>query len=295
MIPGYLVETITSDGLELKGFWMSAKSDVAVFHSHGTAGDFYTHKFIDVEAERLAKEGISFLTANNRGHDVFADIRKHVDGSVEWTQVGGGFEKFEDCVLDVAAWLDFLSERGIKRVILQGHSLSQKILYYQHVKHDPRVIGQIHLSPQNDAGVMKSILGDARYKEVNVMIAQKLKAGKTRELLSPELSAVCSMAVQGYAGYLTEDGIGNLSPYHNPSSPHWKIIETTADPLLVIFGSTDVYMKPSVAEAAKLWKEKAISAKSISVELIEGAPHSYVGHEEQLIGVVQLWIKKLIK
>ena len=104
---------------------------------------------------------------------MFADIRKHVDGSVEWTQIGGGFEKFEDCVLDIAAWLDFLSARGIKRVILQGHSLSQKILYYQHTKHDPRVIGQIHLSPQNDAGVMKSILGDERYKEVNAMIAQK--------------------------------------------------------------------------------------------------------------------------
>lgn len=292
---GSLVKTITSDGLELAGFWADAKSDVAVFHSHGTAGDFYTHKFVEVEAEHLAKEGISFLTANNRGHDVFADIRKHVNGRVEWTQIGGGFEKFEDCVLDIASWLDFLTSQGVKRVILQGHSLSQKVLYYQHIKHDPRVIGQIHLSPQNDAGVMKSILGDTRYKEVNAMIAQKLKEGKNRELLPQELSAVCAMAVQGYAGYLTEDGIGNLSPYHNPSSSHWKIIETTVDPLLVIFGSTDVYMKPSVREAVKLWKEKATSAKSISVEIIEGAPHSYLEYEEKLVDVIYDWIRALVK
>ncbi len=295
MIPGYLVDTITSDRLELKGFWVDAKSDVAVLHSHGTAGDFYTHKFIEVEAERLAKEGISFLTANNRGHDVYADIRKHVDGKVEWAQIGGGFEKFEDCVFDIAAWLDFLTTQGIKHVILQGHSLSQKALYYQHIKHDPRVIGQIHLSPQNDAGVMKSILGDEKYKEVNAMIARKLKEGKTRELLPSELSAVCSMAVQGYAGYLTEDGIGNLSPYHNPGSPNWKILEATVDPLLVIFGSADIYMKPTVADAVKLWKEKATSAKSIAIEVVQGAPHSYVGHEEKLVDVIQDWIRALVK
>ena len=39
---GELVKTITSDGLELGGFFIDKKSDVAVFHSHGTAGDFYT-------------------------------------------------------------------------------------------------------------------------------------------------------------------------------------------------------------------------------------------------------------
>lgn len=290
MISGYLVETITSDGLEHKGFWVDSKSDTAVLHFHGTAGDFYTHKFVEVEAERLATKGTSFLTANNRGHDVYADIRKHVDGKVEWTQVGGGFEKFEDCVIDIAAWLDFLTTQGVKRVILQGHSLSQKNLYYQHIKHDPRVIGQIHLSPQNDAGVMKSILGDEKYKSVNAMIAQKLNEGKTRELLPPELSAVCAMAVQGYAGYLTEEGIGNLSPYHNPNSPNWNILEETTDPLLVIFGGADVYMKPSVIEAARLWKEKATSAKSITVEIIDGAPHSYLGYEIQLVDTILRWV-----
>ena len=84
MLTGSLVKTITSDGLELAGFWMDAKSDVAVFQSHGTAGDFYTHKFIEVEGEQLTKNHISFLTANNRGHDVYADIRKHVNETIRW-------------------------------------------------------------------------------------------------------------------------------------------------------------------------------------------------------------------
>lgn len=296
MVPGYLVKTVTSDGLELAGFWVDAKSEVAVFHSHGTAGDFYTHKFIEVEAQRLAKEGISFLTTNNRGHDVFADIRKHVDGKVEWAQIGGGFEKFEDCVLDIAAWLDFLTSQGVKRVILQGHSLSQKALYYQHIQHDSRVVGQIHLSPQNDAGLMYYVLGKEQYEKTNATVKKMVKEGKGHEVLPKKLSPVSYVtSALMYAGYLTEEGAGTLSPYHNPNSPNWKILGATVDPLLVVFGSTDVYMKPSVAEAAKLWKEKATSAKSIAVEVVEGAPHSYVGYEKRMVDVVQSWIRTLGK
>ena len=71
---GELVRITTKDGLELVGFFIDKKSDIAVLHFHGTSGDFYTHKFVEVEGEKLAKENISFLTANNRGHDVYADI-----------------------------------------------------------------------------------------------------------------------------------------------------------------------------------------------------------------------------
>ena len=293
MASGYLVKTITSDRLEVAGFLADAKSDIAVFHSHGTAGDFYTHKFIEVEAEQLAKEGISFLTANNRGHDVFADIRKHIDGKVEWTQIGGGYEKFEDCVLDIAAWLDFLTAQGIKRVILQGHSLSQKVLYYQHIKHDPRVIGQIHLSPQNDAGLMYYALGKEKYEKTNAMVKKMVEEEKGNEVLPKELSPVSYVtSALMYLGYLTEEGAGTLSPYHNPNSPNWKILEATVDPLLVIFGSADGYIKPSVAEAAKLWKEKAMSAKSVTIKVIDGASHSYIGYEDQLVKTIVKWIKQ---
>ena len=125
MLKGSLVKTITGDGLELKGFWIDKKSEVAVFHSHGTAGDFYTHEFVEVEGHKLSDQNISFLTANNRGHNVYADIRKRVRGKVEWVSGGGGFETFEDCLKDINAWIDFLAKQGVKKIILQSHSLTQ--------------------------------------------------------------------------------------------------------------------------------------------------------------------------
>lgn len=290
---GQLVKTVTSDGLELAGFWMDNKSEMAIFHSHGTSGDFYTHQFLETETEQLSTQKISFLTTNNRGHDVIADIRKHVGGKVEWVQGGGAFEKFEDCVLDISAWLDFLTSRGVKKVILQAHSLTQKILYYQSLKKDPRVIAQIHLSPCNDAGYMYYLLGEKKYKETNAMIASFIAEGKTGDLLPKELAVVCPMGPVAYAGYLTEEGVGNLFPYHNPTSPKWKSLSETNELLLAIFGGADGFIKPSIQEAAKLFKEKATSAKTIEVAIIDGAPHSYVGFEEQLVNIISTWIKKI--
>lgn len=290
MLKGELVETITKDGLELKGFFSVRKSDIVVFHSHGTAGDFYSHKFIDVEGEFLSNKNISFLTANNRGHDVYADIRKHNGRSVEWTTIGGGFEKFEDCVLDISAWLDYLEKRGIRKVILQGHSLSQKALYYFDKTNDKRVVGIIQLSPQNDAGLMFYSLGEKKYKEINKKIEEMVKEGKGNEVLPKELSPVSYVtSAQMYKGYLTETGAGTLTPYHNENSPKWKTIERIKIPMLVTFGSKDVYMKPSATEAAKIIIKKN---KNIDVQVIENASHSYIGYEKELTGIIYRWISK---
>ncbi|OGI86569.1 hypothetical protein A3A05_01170 [Candidatus Nomurabacteria bacterium RIFCSPLOWO2_01_FULL_41_12] len=293
MLEGNLVKTITSDGLELVGFWANAKSDIAVFHSHGTAGDFYTHKFIEEEGERLSQKGISFLTANNRGHDVYADIRKHKNGKVKWTQIGGGFEKFEDCLLDIDAWVKFLIKNGVKKIILQGHSLSQKILYYQYAKKNPKVVGQIHLSPQNDDGLMFFSLGAKKYKEINKKIRKMIKNGKANEILSKDLSPVSyTTSAQMYSGYLTDYGVGTLTPYHNPKSKNWQILEKTRNPLLVIFGGKDAYIKPSPKIAAKLIREKAKLAKSLEVKVIKSATHSYIGYEKELVKIITNWIKE---
>lgn len=287
---GELVRIITSDGLELSGFFMDQKSDLAVLHFHGTAGNFYTHKFIEVEGEKLSKEKISFLTANNRGHDVYADIRKHKNGKVEWTQIGGGFEKFEDCLLDIDAWINFLVKRGVKKIILQGHSLSQKNLYYQYIKKNPKLIGQIHLSPQNDDGLMFYSLGEKKYREINKKIKKMIEEGRGNEVLPKELSPVSYVtSAQMYYGYLTNYGVGTLTPYHAPNSNNWKIISQVKQPILVTFGSEDIYMKPSVDEAAKIIKEKN---KKVDIAIIRGASHSYLGYEKELVEIILNWIKK---
>lgn len=292
MLHGALVKTVTKDGLELAGFWMDKKSDTAVFHSHGTSGDFYTHEFIEIEGEALSKLGISFLTANNRGHDVYADIRKHTKKGVEWTQIGGGFEKFEDCVLDISAWLEFLTKQGVKKVILQSHSLTSKILYYQYHIKDPRIAGLILLSSQNDAGLMYYTLGKGKYEKTNREIKRMVQEGKGNQKLPKELSPVSyETSALMYLGYLTEEGPGTLTPYHSPDSPQWRVLESIGEPILAVYGGKDAYMKPSIQTAVKLMKQHSKSTESMTVKVIQGATHSYIGYENKLIAIINTWVK----
>lgn len=294
MLNGELVKSITPDGIELQGFWIDKKSDVALYHSHGSAGDFYSHNFIDVIGEKISSEGVSFLTANNRGHDVYACLRKHANERIKWIQIGGAFERFEDCILDISSWIDFLKAQGVKKVILQGHSLCQKLVYYQYMKSDRRVIGQIYLSPGNDAGLMLSALGEEKYQKTNKMIKKMIEEGREKEMLPKELALVCPIAAIAYYGYLTEESVGNIFPYHNPDSEKWELLSKIEDPLLIIFGEADSLIKPSIEEAVRLFNEKTKSSKKLDVEIIEKANHSFTGHENELSNIINSWIKLLI-
>lgn len=296
---GSLVKTITSDGLELAGFWMKTKSDTAILHVHGTAGDFYTHKFIEQEGLALKKNKISFLTVNTRGHDVYADLRKHIGNKVEWKSIGGGFEIFEECVLDIQAWVDFLKEQGIKKIVLQGHSLgAQKVLYYQYKTKNPLVVGEIHLSPQNDAGYVLVKFGEKKYKEINDMITRLIKQNKSAELLPKELWEVCPMSAKTYAGYLIEEGKGTLHPFHNPHSKNWHALQNMKESLLVVLGENDTYINEScksksIDEIVQILKSKKL--EDLTVKIIAQANHSYIGTEKQLVGVIVHWLQKNFK
>ncbi len=292
---GSLVKTITSDCLELAGFWMKSNSNTALLHVHGTAGDFYTHKFIEQEGLALNKNKVSFLTVNTRGHDVYADLRRHNGNNIEWKSIGGGFETFEDCVLDIQAWVDFLMKQGVKKIILQGHSLgAQKVLYFQYKTKNPIVVGQIHLSPQNDAGYMLVKNREKKYKEIDQVIKKLINDGKGKDLLPPELCIICPMSAITYSGYLLEDGSGTLHPYHNPASKNWKAFENMKESTLVVFGEKDSFINhscksKSVDEIVDLLKSK--KTKDLTVKVIKDANHSYMGTEDELMRVIISWLQ----
>ncbi|MBS7625758.1 DUF1749 domain-containing protein [Candidatus Bathyarchaeota archaeon] len=289
MLTGRLVKTVTSDGFELQGFWIDMGGDTAVFHSHGTAGDFYTHKFIDVIGGRVSGMGVSFLTANNRGHDVYAYLRRYIDGRVRWVQVGGAFERFEDCIFDIEGWLDFLEGEGVRRVVLEGHSLCQKLLYYQSLRSDRRVAGQIYLSPGSDASYMYYSLGVERFREVNSMVRRMVEEGRGEELLPRELAIVCPMGALAYYGYMSEEGAGNLYPYHDPESPRWEALSKLKEPMLIVFGGADKLIKPSVDVAARMFRERGGGSR-VEVRVVEGANHSFIGFEDELSEIIVEWL-----
>lgn len=291
---GELVKVITEDGIELVGFFSEQRSDLAVLHTHGTAGDFYTHKFIETEVDVLSTKNISFLSANNRGHDVYASVRKHTKDGVGWAGkgVGGAFETLNDSYKDIVAWIVFLKKRGVKKIILQGHSLGpvKNILYAN--KNNENIVGLVHLSPQNDAGLTKFTFGEEKYKQIKYQIKKAIAEGRGEELIPSELALICPMSYQTFSEYFLDDGIGNLFSYEDPDNKNWWTLSSINLPQLLVFGENDGYIKPSVQTAEKVFREKVANKSLLTSKIITNANHSFVGYEKKLTDEILNWLKK---
>src|SRR5204862_4333194 len=119
-----LVTTQTDDGYLLEGAQFTPvepdpRGSVVVW-MHGFTGRFYEHHTVAI-GRRLADRGHTFITGNNRGHDLGAVIQATNGGP--GLRAGAWWEDVGDCRFDFAAWIGFGARLGTPRVVLAGHSL----------------------------------------------------------------------------------------------------------------------------------------------------------------------------
>lgn len=184
---GEFVRVFTEDGLELHGLFCPPRitkvKEIAVLHIHGFTGNFYENRFVEHIADRLTKNGFTFLTVNTRGHDYLSDFIKRTDSSLNYVQIGGAHEIFEECIYDIKAWTDFLEGRGYSTVILEGHSAGTlKVVFYLHQTRDEGVKGLVLMSPRDHIGLQRAALKDKYDKAINTA-KQMIEHGKSDEFM----------------------------------------------------------------------------------------------------------------
>src|SRR3989344_2068099 len=109
-----IVQVKTPDDIWLFGLFLQSEGSKTIFlHTHGTASNFYEEYFIETLAKQLVASGISLLSANNRGAGTYDP----------WQKIGASVELFEDCLVDLDTWIEFVLEKGYEKIILSGHRL----------------------------------------------------------------------------------------------------------------------------------------------------------------------------
>jgi hypothetical protein len=64
-------------------------------------------------------------------------------------------------------------------------------------------------------------------------------------------------------------------------------------PILAIFGGNDIYLTMSAGKTLSLLKSKAKKSRRCDTKVIENAPHSFRGHEKELVLVIEKWLNAL--
>jgi pimeloyl-ACP methyl ester carboxylesterase len=145
--PRTLCRATTADGLFLDGSLGgvdSSGTDTVFLLVHGTMSNFYAPGPLEHFVTQADLAGFASLRINTRGHDGMCSV-SGPGGSVRG---GATNETVSDCSLDIAAWIEFLIDRGYSRIILVGHSMGGvKSVFSQVYAPYAEVTGIVCLSP----------------------------------------------------------------------------------------------------------------------------------------------------
>lgn len=292
---GEFTRVLTEDGLELQGLFVTPEggpADATLLHTHGLDGNFYENRFIDHVASACVEAGLNFITFNNRGHDYISDFIVDAPGAegFSYTQIGGIYELFEESVLDMAAWVEFARSRGGKRIVIEGHSHGAlKAAYYMSEGDVRGVGGLVLLSPSDDFGKQRNALGEG-FDAALALAEGLVKEGRGLELMPPDLFHY-PISAQSYRDIYRPGSplaLFNVSRTDRSDFPELASIKV---PVLMMVGSVEEAFLGDPGEFLEAAEQLLPNAVSFEGAVLEGAPHNYLGSDEEVGRTIGVWLQ----
>lgn len=278
-----IVKVKTPDNLSLFGLLAEANSTKTILiNIHGTASAFYVEEFEEEFVKTLPEKDISVLFTNNRGNFIMES----------WQKTGAALEKFEDCLIDIDTWVEFVLKKGYKQIFLQGHSLgSEKVVYYMEKgKYKDKISGVILLGFTDSYGVQMKFL-----KTLNVdpaVEARRLinenKGEQFIDTLWLSHAGVLPQSAESYLNFFSPDSeLSKALPLRQGKD--LKYFRNIKVPILAITTDPDPWAVVPLHESADLLRKENGLAK---VEILSGTNHSFEGKQKEVVQLVNNFVLK---
>ena len=280
-----LVKVQTSDGVRLDGALNQANSQAArnlVICLHGVGSNFYGSRMMSELALAIADWNADCLRVNTRGHDYCYTGMSRMGVR----RLGAGYERVEQCLEDIDAWLDW-ADQQYEQVILLGHSLGAiKAVYYQVNRVQATLSRVIAVSPPRLS--YRAFLAGERSGEFRVSIENArtaIEEGQPERLVDVTVPFPLLITAESYL-----DKYGPEEKYN---------IETFIDQLTIptdfVFGGHELeYSGIAFAALDRSVEELAAEAgKSdvVTVQVVANADHMYSQHAAPLATLLEPLIR----
>jgi pimeloyl-ACP methyl ester carboxylesterase len=282
-----IVKVTTEDDYTLHGILSEReKNKGIIIHIHGTAGNFYFSPFLQELAQTVDTLNYSFLSTNNRGSGVY-----NVEKGTKYT--GAAIELFEECLLDIDAWVSFVLQKGYKNIILEGHSFgTNKIQYYAlNGKYRSAIKALILLGFTDSYGTQLQYLNTIHRKNEEYLqeARQLMDQNKPLQILS-DLYANCGelpQTAQSYFNLMSKDSaLSRVIPLRKGKDLiNFRKIKI---PILGVVGDKNEYTVIPIQDAMKLLQSEN---KLATIRQIKSCTHGYTGKEKQLAEIIKRFIK----
>ena len=202
-------------------------------------------------------------------------------------------ENFEDCVVDIDAWIKFALSKGYEKIILMGHSLgTEKIVYYMNKERYTNKVKAIIL-----LGFADSYGDQIKYakEKSNLMLeaTEFVKKGRGNFFLTSDWlshSGVLPKSAKSYINFFRRDSeLSKAFPFH---SGKLKMYSNISVPILAVIGDTHEYTFIPIKNAIKLLERENQLTECF---LIKNCNHDFEGKEVQLTKIITKFLSKVNK
>ena len=284
------VQTTTKDNLVLQGLLVepSKKTETVILHIHGMAGNFWENKFIKTMLTDYPKNNIAFLTVETRGSEL---LRWFSTSEDDKRLVGNSYEIFEESIIDIDSWVNYLKSKGYKNIHLQGHSLGcSKIAYYQKMNNDPLIRSLLFISPADMMGLLIEPKYVTEYEKFFKEAKELTKKGKENDLLSNIHWSFARQSAKSFINFSFENDNLAIFNYYNPERG-FKTIGEIKIPMLSILGTKDDGIVTDAHKSTEMLRKQAKNTKKFHGVVCEGAQHNFEGFEKEIVKEVLKFIK----
>ena len=258
----------TKDGWNLTGLYCKGNdsvSDVGAVLMHGwvthydenNRETFLFGKHIEAIAETLSRNGIPSLAAANRGY-----YRP---------------EFFDDCASDIRGCIEFFASKGIRKIILLGHSLGgAKAAYFSGTQICPELKAVVLMS------AIPAIHRLFAREDLLKLMRQKIANGKGDLIFSRKEGGAVST-------FLPKTFMKNYESGYQKET--LDAAENISVPILSIAAEKEWDWFREVLNAIK---GRAKKSPRVDTKIFEGvAEHTYAGHEQEIADFIAEWVKKI--
>ncbi len=281
-----LVQTVTSDRMRLDGAWQLARGEAtnAAILLHGVGGNFYSSGLLSHLSNSLHQQGWSVLRANTRGHDLVSLAQ--IGDRFRWE--GAAFETVSRCVRDIAAWLEFVRDRGVSCPVVVGHSLGALKAVYA-AAHDPSASPRaiVALSPPR-LSYSAFMEGPEResFSETIHRAQQAVRQGRATELLTVKTPFPLLISAGSYLDKYGPDENYNIE----------RFAASVRCPVLYVYGEIELATGgPPFANIVQSLQGLPHQGPPPEFATVPGADHFYTNRYCQVSSVVTTWVTSRMK
>jgi pimeloyl-ACP methyl ester carboxylesterase len=252
-----------------------------IVHIHGMGGNIYLNSFYPEMHKTFPEHGWSFLAGELKGSASANDL--NTKNGIQTK--GNAFERFEECIDDIDAWITEATNLGHENIWLQAHSLGpSKTAYYINETKDPRVKGLIFLCPADMMGLALEPGTKPQHERLLLEAKALVVQDKGKQLLSEKLWNEYMLSAGTYVNFFGENSKTGIFNFFD-SSLGWNVINSITLPVLGITGTNDGAIAPvkNPKDAMKQLEEELKNSPRKKTIVYDGAHHDLVGFADKTV------------